>query len=181
VRISFGGFTLDLETRRLTSAGQNIHLEPKAFELLSMLILERPKALSKAVLQERLWPRTFVAEANLSNLIGEIRAALGDSARASKFVRTIHGFGYAFCGEAVPLTDSGDALRARTALGSEDAGPAAAAPTVSPPSRPGRVPWLIVGLLSVGLMTIAVIQVGRDGGQQWVRCSSRSPRRRMLR
>ena len=56
--------------------------------------------LSKAVLQQRLWPDTFVAEANLSNLIAEIRAALGDSARTPAYLRTVHKFGYAFCGHA---------------------------------------------------------------------------------
>lgn len=69
MRIRFGPFTLDFERRQLTNAGEDIHLEPKAFELLSALVLERPKALSKAELQERLWPGTFVAEANLSNLV----------------------------------------------------------------------------------------------------------------
>ena len=34
------------------------------------------EVLSKAVLQQRLWPDTFVAEANLSNLVAEIREAL---------------------------------------------------------------------------------------------------------
>jgi FHA domain len=68
-------------------------------------VLERPKALSKADLQERLWPGTFVAEANLSNLVAEIRASLDDSARAPKFLRTAHRFGYAFCGDAVTVTD----------------------------------------------------------------------------
>ena len=120
MRIRFGPFTLDLESRQLTSAGKEIHLEPKAFELLSALVLERPKALSKADLQERLWPGTFVAEANLSNLVAEIRAALGDPARAPKFVRTAHGFGYAFCGDAVPLTDPGDAPPVREAPESSD-------------------------------------------------------------
>ena len=116
MRIRFGPFTLDLESRQLTNAGEEIHLEPKAFELLSALVLERPKALSKADLQERLWPGTFVAEANLSNLVAEIRAALGDPARAPKFVRTAHGFGYAFCGDAEPLTDPVDAAPAPRGL-----------------------------------------------------------------
>ena len=119
MRIRFGPFTLDLECRQLIRASREIHLEPKAFELLSALVLERPKALSKADLQERLWPGTFVAEANLSNLVAEIRAALGDPARAPKFVRTAHRFGYAFCGDAVSLTDLGDAMPARLWCGLE--------------------------------------------------------------
>ena len=79
--IRFGPFTLDLDTRQLTQESREIHLSPKAFELLWTLALERPKVLSKAVLQQRLWPDTFVAEANLSNLVAEIREALGDRAR----------------------------------------------------------------------------------------------------
>ena len=41
-----------------------------------------------------------MAEANLSNLVAEIREALGDAAREPTYIRTAHGFGYAFCGDA---------------------------------------------------------------------------------
>jgi hypothetical protein len=84
-----------------------IHLAPKAYELLAALVSERPKVLSKEILQQRLWPGTFVAEANLSNLVAEIREALGDEARAPRFIRTAHGFGYAFCGDATTGSDAG--------------------------------------------------------------------------
>lgn len=103
MQIRFGPFVLDRDTRLLTQGGREIHLAPKAFELLLTLVLDRPKALSKAVLQQRLWPETFVAEANLSNLVAEVREALGDQARAPRFVRTAHGFGYAFCGDATEM------------------------------------------------------------------------------
>ncbi len=163
MRIRFGPFTLDLESRQLTNAGEEIHLEPKAFELLSALVLERPKALSKADLQERLWPGTFVAEANLSNLVAEIRAALGDPARAPKFVRTAHGFGYAFCGDAEPVTDPGDAAPVREPPESSD-GIEARTDTGSPPPPSSRVPWLVAGVLAVGLIAATVIGLRRDGG-----------------
>ena len=104
--IRFGPFTLDLDTRQLTREGREIHLAPKAFELLATLVLDRPNVLSKAVLLKRLWPETFVEEANLSNLVAEIREALGDRARAPLYVRTAHTFGYAFCGDATTLPDS---------------------------------------------------------------------------
>jgi DNA-binding winged helix-turn-helix (wHTH) protein len=106
VKIHFGTFTLDSDTRQLTRSGQVIHLTPKAFELLETLAVERPKVLSKTALQERLWPETFVAEANLSNLVAEIRSALNDSARTPQFIRTAHGFGYAFCGTATSIPGS---------------------------------------------------------------------------
>ena len=107
MRFHFGGFALDRDTRQLTRDDQEIHLSPKAFELLELLASERPKVLSKAVLQQRLWPGTFVAEANLSNLVAEIRKALGVQSRASRFIRTAHGYGYAFCADATTEAGSG--------------------------------------------------------------------------
>lgn len=100
VKVCFGPFALDSDTRQLTRDGQEIHLSPKAFELLAALAAERPNVLSKAVLHQRLWPDTFVAEANLSNLIAEVRAALGDSPRTPAYLRTAHKIGYAFCANA---------------------------------------------------------------------------------
>ena len=105
--IRFGPFVLNLDTRQLSREHVEVHLTPKAFELLATLVLERPKALAKSALQERLWPQTFVAEANLSNLISEIRAALDERARSAKWIRTAHGFGYAFCGNAIALDEQG--------------------------------------------------------------------------
>lgn len=163
MRIRFGPFTLDLESRQLTNAGEEIHLEPKAFELLSALVLERPKVLSKADLQERLWPGTFVAEANLSNLVAEIRAALGDPARAPRFVRTAHGVGYAFCGQAEPLIDPIDAVPVPEAPRSRD-GLVSELSAVSPPPRSNRLPWLVAGVLGIGLIGTAIIALRRDGG-----------------
>ena len=67
MRVRFGAFTLDLDTRQLLTGDQVVHLAPKAFDLLTALVLDRPKVLSKKVLLERLWPDTFVYEDNQSN------------------------------------------------------------------------------------------------------------------
>jgi DNA-binding winged helix-turn-helix (wHTH) protein len=103
VKIQFGAFTLDQGRRQLLGAEGDIHLSPKAYELLKVLLEQRPKALSKAELHERLWPSTFVSDVNLAALIAELRAAFGDHARRGQFIRTVHGFGYAFDGEATTL------------------------------------------------------------------------------
>jgi DNA-binding winged helix-turn-helix (wHTH) protein len=103
MRVEFGSFVFDLDTRQLSRNGAEVHLTPKAFDLLGVLIDERPKVLSKAILLERVWPGTFVVEANLSNLVAEIRAVLGDRPGESKWIRTAHGLGYAFCGQATSL------------------------------------------------------------------------------
>jgi DNA-binding winged helix-turn-helix (wHTH) protein len=100
VRWRFGDFTLDLQTRQLLRGERDTRLSPKALDLLAFLVSHQPDAVSKSDLVERLWPGTFVVEANLSNLVGEIRSALKDRPRAGKYIRTVHGIGYAFCGEA---------------------------------------------------------------------------------
>jgi DNA-binding winged helix-turn-helix (wHTH) protein len=103
VRIRFGPFTLDDRTRQLLKGERTVALSPKAFELLLSLAARHPEVLSKGELHERLWPKTFVSEANLSNLVAEVRSALGDRPRAPRFIRTAYGFGYAFCGETITL------------------------------------------------------------------------------
>jgi DNA-binding winged helix-turn-helix (wHTH) protein len=103
VHVRFGEFTLDTDTRQLIGSKGEIHLSPKAYELLRALVENRPRALSKNELHEHLWPVTFVSEVNLATLIAEIREALGDDARRPRFVRTARRFGYAFCGTTLDL------------------------------------------------------------------------------
>lgn len=101
----FARFLLDSDTRQLFADGSEVHLSPKAFELLRLLIDDRSRALTKAELQDRLWPSTFVGETNLATLVAEIRRTLDDSANDSRYVRTVHRFGYRFVGqidEAMP-------------------------------------------------------------------------------
>ena len=102
----FDAFVLDEATRQLLEGGREVHLSPKAFDLLARLIRERPRALSKAELHEHLWPGTFVTDASLGMLVTEIRSALGDKARQARFVRTVHRFGYAFGGPVTEFPDT---------------------------------------------------------------------------
>jgi DNA-binding winged helix-turn-helix (wHTH) protein len=84
-------------------------LSPKAFALLEVLICDRPKAVSREAIHHTLWPSTFVSEANLANLVAELRSQLGDVARNSRIIRTVARFGYAFCAEAIAARSVGRA------------------------------------------------------------------------
>jgi DNA-binding winged helix-turn-helix (wHTH) protein len=95
----FDDFTLDPATRQLLSHGAEVHLSPKAFDLLVLLAANPARAVSKDELQQRLWPSTFVEETNLATLIAEVRRALRDPAANPRFIRTIYGFGYRFVRE----------------------------------------------------------------------------------
>jgi len=102
MQTTFGEFTLDTDSRQLRQDDVERHLSPKAFDLLRLLVENRPRALSKTEIHERLWPATFVSEATLTSLVAEVRDALGEKA-GGRFVRTVHRFGYAFKGDAREL------------------------------------------------------------------------------
>jgi DNA-binding winged helix-turn-helix (wHTH) protein len=106
--LRFGGWTFDGESRELRGPRGPVHLSPKAFELLTALLESRPRALSKAELHDRLWATTFVSDSSLARLVKEVRKALSDPARRPVFLRTVHGFGYAFCGAAVETARGAD-------------------------------------------------------------------------
>jgi DNA-binding winged helix-turn-helix (wHTH) protein len=101
----FGDFELDQERRQLLRSGEPVPLEPKGYEVLSLLLERRPRALSKAQIRDVIWLQTFVSESTLAVVVNAVREALEDDARHPRFIRTVHGFGYAFCGEA---RESGD-------------------------------------------------------------------------
>jgi DNA-binding winged helix-turn-helix (wHTH) protein len=88
-----------------------VHLSPKAFQLLELLLRRRPAAIPKGEIMAEVWSGTHVTEASLASTVAELRAALADQKTAPRFIRTVHGFGYAFCGEAAddaPMADARD-------------------------------------------------------------------------
>ncbi len=121
MRFRFANFTLDDGRRQLLAGEAPVHVSPKAYELLKVLLEQRPRALSKADLHDRLWPGTFVSDVNLAALVAELRAALGDPGRHGRFIRTVHGFGYAFGDEAV-VAEGDDRAERRASAPAADAG-----------------------------------------------------------
>ena len=102
MRLSFGTFVLDLDQRRLFNGDAEVHLQPKAFELLRRLVEARPRALSKDELLAAVWPGIYVSENNLATVVRDLRTALGDEAQEPRYIRTAYGYGYAFVPEATP-------------------------------------------------------------------------------
>jgi DNA-binding winged helix-turn-helix (wHTH) protein len=94
----FGRFELDAARRQLRRGGVPVHLGPKVFELLSLLIDASPRVVAKTELHERLWPRGVVSDATLVGLVKELRRALDDRDRHNPVIRTVHRVGYALDG-----------------------------------------------------------------------------------
>jgi len=113
MRVTFGEFVLDRGTRQLRRGDEERRLGPKALELLELLLDQRPNVVARERIRDRLWPDTFVSESTLATVVAELRAALDEKRTEPRFLRTVHGVGFAFCGQA---TESGPRARARGAL-----------------------------------------------------------------
>jgi len=111
MRIRFGDCTLDTEVHEVRGAQGAVPLSPRAFDLLTFLAARRPQAVSKDELLGALWPDAFVTESNLAGLVAEIRRAVGDDARDPRYLRTVHGFGYAFSDGTSIATDEDAVFR----------------------------------------------------------------------
>ena len=133
VSVGFGAFVFDTNRRQLLRQGTEIHLTPKAFDLLALLIARAPAVVSKTEIHNHLWPGTFVSDATLVGLVKEVRRALRSNG-AESLVRTAHRVGYAFAG-----TTGADR-----------------APTVPLPTH-----WLMVGGRRIALRNGANV-IGRD-------------------
>lgn len=93
----FGDFLFDSDTQQVYREGEEVHIEPKAMKLLEILISRQPNVVRHQELYDAIWPDVVVLEANLGNLVSDLRAALGD--HDHKLIRTVRGCGYAFVGD----------------------------------------------------------------------------------
>lgn len=109
-------FTLDLDAYRLERAGVALSLEPKAFNLLVLLVRRPGHLFTKQEIFDAIWPGTAVTDHALTRVVAQLRRVLGDEAREARYIATVPTRGYRWI---------------RPVQSPEDAAPA-------PPPRPER-------------------------------------------
>jgi Tol biopolymer transport system component/DNA-binding winged helix-turn-helix (wHTH) protein len=92
----FGDFIVDTDQKVLLRQDKALPLTPKLFETLLILIENSGRIVQKEEFMERLWPHTFVEEANLTSNIQQLRKSLGDNARQPHYIETVTKRGYRF-------------------------------------------------------------------------------------
>src|SRR5450755_1621445 len=97
LKVKFGTFEVDIQTREVRKHGMHVRLEEKPFRILELL-LDRPgKVVTRRALRDSLWPDTHVGyEHSLNTAVNKLRELLGDSAQSPRFVQTIPRRGYRF-------------------------------------------------------------------------------------
>jgi TolB-like protein len=92
----FGGFEIDTQNYRLSQNGKPIELEPKVFDLLGYLVINRDRLITRDELFDKIWPGQVVSDTSLSNQIKAARKAIGDNGKTQSSIKTVHGRGYQF-------------------------------------------------------------------------------------
>ena len=87
-------FVLDLDAYRLERAGVPVALEPKALNLLALMVQRPGHLFTKQELFEHVWPGTAVTDHALTRIVAQIRRALGDEAREARYLETVPTRGY---------------------------------------------------------------------------------------
>ena len=100
-QLIFARYRLDLPNAQLWRGNQRIALTSKAVAVLRYLVEHAGQLVSKTALFDALWPGTVVSDGALTFCIVELRKALGDNAKAPRFIETVHGRGYRFLGKVV--------------------------------------------------------------------------------
>ncbi len=92
----FGSFQLNPGEKILLRDGAPVSLTPKAFDTLLVLVENNGHVLSKETLMDRVWPDSYVEEANLAQNISTLRKVLGEATDGVKFIETLPKRGYRF-------------------------------------------------------------------------------------
>lgn len=89
---------LDTGRYELRSGDTVIRVEPQVFDVLTQLVINHERFVSKEELFDAVWGGRFVGEAALTSRIKAVRRALGDDGESQRYIRTVRGRGYQFVG-----------------------------------------------------------------------------------
>jgi pimeloyl-ACP methyl ester carboxylesterase/DNA-binding winged helix-turn-helix (wHTH) protein len=99
----FEEYELDVAGHQLRRGGEPVHVEPRAFDLLSHLVAHRDRVVSKNELLDEVWGDRFVSEAALTTALRTARLAIGDTGEQQRLIRTVHRRGYQFVAPATMI------------------------------------------------------------------------------
>jgi DNA-binding winged helix-turn-helix (wHTH) protein/tetratricopeptide (TPR) repeat protein len=109
----FGPYRLDARRRLVWREATLLDVPPRAVDLLAALVAEAGEVVPKEELLRRVWPDTFVEEANLSVNVSILRKALGDQPDGRPWIHTVARRGYRFLG---PVRAQSEAPRSLAVL-----------------------------------------------------------------
>ena len=95
----FAGHTLDIDRRELLFGTKPVALEPRVFDLLTSLVANRDRVVSRDDVFAQVWSARIVSDSALTTRIAAARRAIGDNGEDQKLIRTVPRKGFRFVGE----------------------------------------------------------------------------------
>ncbi len=101
--LTFLGYSLDADDAQLRNGREVVPLRPKTLAVLTHLIGNPGRLVTKSELLDAVWPGTAVSESVLTSCIKELRQALDDDPRRPRAIETAHRRGYRFIAPIDPI------------------------------------------------------------------------------
>jgi DNA-binding winged helix-turn-helix (wHTH) protein/TolB-like protein/Tfp pilus assembly protein PilF len=161
----FGTFRFDPDNHLLLSDGSPVSLTPKAFDILLVLVQNGGRLTTKEELMRRVWPDSFVEEANLTVNISILRKLLGESDEGQTYIETVPKKGYRFVAPVREITEEPPApvdlvedrpQRSVSESGAQSEGVSSRAP-LQPPSLPRDKSWTRFSIPAIGALLIVLV------------------------
>jgi DNA-binding winged helix-turn-helix (wHTH) protein len=157
---------VDREGFRAWKGGAPLDLEPKALSLLVFLVQNSGKLIEKKALLDAVWGDAFVTENVLSRAIAQLRKALDDDAKDSRYIETVPTRGYRFTDQVIVESDPAAPARSAPIGGS----------TMPPSAKRGRaLQWTTAAVLSLGVLAGGYFLYRRLAGPKFLRVVKNQP------
>ncbi len=160
VLYEFDSFRLNPADHSLVCGEKPVSLTPKSFDILVTLIERNGQLVTKDELMKKIWPDSFVEEANLTVNVSALRKALGDTTEHQQYIETVPKLGYRFTarvtardGSLAPVVEiSNRALEPPQKDIQTEAKSSAAVLPISKPSHADGHQWLVVASLAAAVL-----------------------------
>lgn len=162
----FDNFLLDAQQRMLLRDGEPVDLTPKVFDVLFELVQSGGRVVEKKELMDKIWPDSFVEEANLTQHVSILRKKLGQGAE-QRYILTVPGRGYRFVAQTQSWDDDAivtvrERVRSRISIGKSDEPIEGEIASVVPPAlvratkekRSQPWAWIAIGF---GIILIGIV------------------------
>jgi len=128
----FGDVEVAPAAHRISRAGVELTVEPKAYAVLSVLLEQAGRAMERDELLDRVWGHRHVTPGVLNRVVAQLRKALGDDAEHPRYIQTLHSLGYRFIAEVQRVVPEAQADVAITADARAASVPSQVATEVTP-------------------------------------------------
>ena len=108
--LSFGKYILDTEKCKLYHRDKSIELEPQIYGILELLITRHGEVVSRDDIINAVWDGRRVSDNVIGNRIKSVRAAIGDSGRTQRYIKTYPNLGYKFIGNIRVIDETTQAV-----------------------------------------------------------------------